>query len=98
MMINPFTIVIPQSTLDDLQDRLTRTRWPGADADSGWGYGTSLSYLHDLVDYWQHSYDWRTHEARINKFAQFTADIDGVRIHFIHERGGGTNPTPILLT
>jgi len=98
MMINPFTIVIPQSTLDDLQDRLTRTRWPGADADAGWGYGTSLSYLHDLVDYWQHSYDWRTHEARINRFAQFTADIDGVRIHFIHERGGGTNPTPILLT
>jgi pimeloyl-ACP methyl ester carboxylesterase len=98
MAIQPFTIAIPQSTLDDLHDRLARTRWPEADADAGWDYGTSLNYLHDLVDYWQHSYDWRTHEVRLNTFAQFKADIDDVHIHFIHERGKGPNATPILLS
>jgi pimeloyl-ACP methyl ester carboxylesterase len=98
LSIQPFTISIPQSTLDDLRDRLARTRWPSADADAGWDYGTSLSYLQDLVNYWQHSYDWRIHEARINKLAQFKAEIDGVSIHFVHERGKGSNPTPILLT
>ena len=98
MAIQPFTIAIPQSTLDDLHDRLARTRWPDADADAGWDYGTSLTYLHDLVEYWQHAYDWRTHEARLNTLAQFKADIDGVNIHFIHERGKGPHPTPILLT
>jgi hypothetical protein len=98
MAIQPFTIAIPQSTLDDLRDRLARTRWPDADADGGWDYGTSLTYLHDLVEYWQHAYDWRTHEVRLNTLAQFKADIDGVNIHFIHEGGKGPHPTPILLT
>ncbi len=95
--IRPFTIAIPQSTLDDLTDRLARTRWTDEVEGSGWDYGISLGYMKELADYWQHTYDWRTHEATLNTFAQFKATVDGVGIHFIHERGKGPNPTPLLL-
>jgi pimeloyl-ACP methyl ester carboxylesterase len=97
MSIQPFKIAIPQATLDDLRERLARTRWTDEVEGSGWTYGISLSYMKDVVDYWQHTYDWRKHEATLNTFAQFKADVDGVGIHFIHERGKGPNPTPILL-
>jgi pimeloyl-ACP methyl ester carboxylesterase len=94
----PFTIDIPQSTLDNLQERLKQTRWTSELQDSGWDMGTSLSYMKDLVDYWQQSYDWRKQEASLNQFHHFTADVDGVAIHFFHERGKGPNPTPVILT
>ena len=97
MSIQPFTIAIPQSTLDDLHERLARTRWIDEVEGSSWDYGISLEYMKELVDYWQHSYDWRKHEAALNTFAQFKANVDGVGIHFIHERGKGPNPTPLLL-
>src|SRR5436190_13245413 len=97
MTIQPFSITVPQATLDDLRERLARTRWLAAADGAGWGYGISLEYLQELVNHWQHGYDWRTHEAALNRFAQFKADVDGVSIHFIHERGKGPNPTPLLL-
>ena len=97
MSIQPFKIAIPQATLDDLRERLARTRWTDEVEGSGWTYGVSLGYMQELVDYWQQSYDWRIHEAALNTFAQFKADVDGVGIHFIHERGKGPNPTPLLL-
>jgi len=97
MSIQSFKIAIPQATLDDLRERLARTRWTDEVEGSGWTYGVSLGYMKELVDYWQQSYDWRTHEAALNTFAQFKADVDGVGIHFIHERGNGPNPTPFLL-
>jgi pimeloyl-ACP methyl ester carboxylesterase len=97
MTIQPFTIAIPQSTLDDLHERLARTRWIDEVEESSWEYGISLEYMKELADYWQHSYDWRKQEAALNTFAQFKADVDGVGIHFIHERGKGPNPTPLLL-
>ena len=97
MSIQSFKIAIPQATLDDLRERLARTRWTDEVEGSGWTYGVSLGYMKELVDYWQQSYDWRTHEAALNTFAQFKADVDGVGIHFIHERGNGPNPTPLLL-
>jgi pimeloyl-ACP methyl ester carboxylesterase len=97
MSIQSFKIAIPQATLDDLRERLARTRWTDEVEGSGWTYGVSLGYMKELVDYWQQSYDWRTHEAALNTFAQFKADVDGVGIHFIHERGKGPNPTPLLL-
>ena len=98
MTIQPFTINIPQATLDDLRDRLARTRWADAAESAGWSMGTDLGYLKELVDYWQTKYDWRTHEAELNRFNQFKADVDGVTIHFIHERGVGPHSTPIILT
>lgn len=97
MSIQPFKIAIPQATLDDLHQRLARTRWTDEVDGSGWTYGISLSYMKDVVDYWQHQYDWRKQEAALNAFAHFKADVDGVNIHFIHERGKGPKPTPILL-
>ena len=98
MHIQPFTINIAQSVIDDLRERLARTRWPDEIAGAGWDYGTNLEYLKSLVDYWQHTFDWRAQEAMLNQFAQFRADIDGFGIHFIHERGKGPRPLPIILT
>ena len=97
MSIQPFTIAVPQATLDDLKERLARTRWPDEAENTGWNYGTNMGYLKELVVYWQHSYDWRTQEEKLNQFAQFRAEVDGSRIHFIHVRGKGANPTPLLL-
>jgi len=98
MSIQPLQINIPQATLDDLRERLARTRWPDEVEGAGWDYGTNLDYLKSLVDYWQHEYDWGAQEAMLNSFSHFRADIDGLGIHFIHERGKGPNPTPIILT
>jgi epoxide hydrolase len=95
MSIKPFQINIPQPVLDDLQERLAATRWP--DEVEGWDYGTNVSYMKDFVRYWQEQYDWRKHEAELNKFKHFKAEVDGIEVHFIHERGKGANPTPILL-
>ncbi len=97
MSIQPFTITISQTTLDDLRERLARTSWPDEAENVGWDYGTNLGYLKELVDYWRHSYDWRAQETKLNQFAQFRADIDGSRLHFLHVRGKGPNPTPLLL-
>ncbi len=98
MYIQPFNIAIPQSTLNDLRERLARTRWPDEVEGAGWSYGTNLDYLKSLVAYWQHEYDWRKQEATLNRYTQFRTDIDGLGIHFIHERGKGPNPLPIILT
>lgn len=96
--IQPFTIAIPQATLDDLRERLAHTRWLNeAEKGAGWTYGVAQEYMKELVDHWQRQYDWRIHEAALNRFAQFKAEVDGVGIHFIHERGKGPNPTPLLL-
>ena len=95
--VKPFSINIPQAALDDLQERLKRTRWPDEAPDSGWTMGTNLGYLKHLVDYWLNKYDWRKQEADLNQFHHFTAEVKGINLHFIHERGKGTNPTPILL-
>ena len=98
MNIHPFKIAIPQSALNDLRERLARTRWPDEVEGAGWSYGTNLDYLKSLVAYWQHEYDWRKQEATLNRYTQFRADLAGLSIHFIHERGKGPNPLPIILT
>jgi microsomal epoxide hydrolase len=96
--MQPFSIQVPQATLDDLHERLEHTRWPDELEGAGWDYGTNLGYLKELVDYWQHKFDWRAQEAKLNQSAQFRAEIDGMGIHFIHEHGKGPNPTPIIIT
>ena len=80
------------------KDRLARTRWPDEAPDAGWSMGTDLSYVKDLVNYWQAGYDWRKHEAGLNTLPQFTAVVDGVTVHFVHLRGTGPNPRPLILT
>jgi hypothetical protein len=98
MTIQPFTIAILQADLDDLGDRLTRTRWPSELPGVGWSRGVPLDYLKDLVAYWRTSYDWRTHEARLNAFPQFTTTIDGQNIHFLHVRSPESQALPLILT
>jgi pimeloyl-ACP methyl ester carboxylesterase len=98
MSIQPFHVDIPQATLDDVHERLGHTRWPDEIENAGWDYGTNLEYLKELANYWQHTFDWRKQEALLNQFSHFRAEVDGLGIHFIHERGKGPNPTPIILT
>jgi pimeloyl-ACP methyl ester carboxylesterase len=95
--VQPFKIKISQPILDDLRQRLSRTRWPDEVSGADWNYGTNLAYLKELVSYWQSKFDWRAQENAINKFAHFRAQIDGLNIHFIHERSKGKNPMPLLL-
>ncbi|MBO0836096.1 MAG: epoxide hydrolase [Actinobacteria bacterium] len=96
--IHPFRINIRQSDLDDLQERLTRTRWPDQLDNVGWDYGIPLSYVRDLAEYWRTGYDWRLHERRLNDFAQFTTTIDGQRVHFLHVRSPEPGAIPLVMT
>jgi len=98
MSIQPFKVEILSSTLDDLRERLKRTRWTDEVADAGWDYGTNLAYLKQLVDYWQNEFDWRAQEKAINRFSHFRTEVDGFNLHFIYQRGKGETPMPIILT
>ncbi|MGW6950010.1 epoxide hydrolase family protein [Streptomyces xanthophaeus] len=96
--IDPFRINIPQSDLDDLNERLDRTRWPDEIPGASWDYGIPGDYLRELAQYWRHAYDWRAAEARLNAWPQFTTEIDGANIHFAHVRSPEPDATPLLLT
>ncbi len=96
--IRPFRIAIPQDDLDDLRARLARTRWPDELPGVGWDYGIPLDYVKELTAYWRDSYDWRTHEATINAFPQFTTTIDGANVHFLHVRSPEPDALPLILT
>jgi pimeloyl-ACP methyl ester carboxylesterase len=94
----PFVIDIPDAQLDDLAQRLRRMRWPTEVGDnSDWDAGANLAYMRGLVDYWLNGYDWRAQERAMNAFAQFRTVIDGAPVHFIHEKGVGPNPAPLIL-
>src|SRR5690348_170476 len=94
----PFRLDVPQSALDDLHARLATTRWPDEVDGAGWDYGANLDYLRELVAYWRDDFDWRRQEASLNGFAQYRLDVDGLGLHFIHERGRGPRPIPLILT
>ncbi|GCE23629.1 epoxide hydrolase family protein [Dictyobacter kobayashii] len=94
----PFRIAIPQAVLDDLKMRLEHTRWPDEIENAGWDYGANRKYLRSLVNYWQYEFDWRVQEAQLNQWAHFRADISGLSIHFIYERGHGPKPLPLIIT
>jgi len=98
MRIESFHIATPEAALVDLRERLTRTRFPDEIPGSQWGYGTELAYMRELVAYWHAEYDWRAAEARLNALPQFRAEVDGLGIHFIHRRGSGPRPFPLVLT
>ncbi|UNZ16234.1 epoxide hydrolase family protein [Streptomyces sp. 891-h] len=95
--IASFRIDIPQADLDDLADRLGRTRWPDAPAGVGWSRGVPPAYLRELAAYWASEYDWRAQEARMNAHPQFTTVIEGQRLHFLHVRSPHQDATPLLL-
>jgi epoxide hydrolase len=96
--IHPFTIHVSDDDIADLKARLSRARLPDELPGTGWSYGTDTSYLAGLLLYWQHEFDWRAQEVRLNRFDQFVTDIDGLDIHFIHQRSPHPNAKPLLIT
>lgn len=96
--IRPFRIDVPEGDLDDLHERLARTRWPMELRDVGWSRGVPVSYLRDLAEYWRTSFDWRTQEAALNAFPQFTTTIDGQPIHFLHVSSPEPDALPLVIT
>ena len=97
MTAEPFIIKVPDEVLTDLRQRLQRTRWPDEIQGSGWDYGANLGYMRELVAYWETGYDWRAQERLLNRLSHFTATLDGMTLHFVHHRGVGPHPMPLLL-
>ncbi|MFE3194964.1 epoxide hydrolase family protein [Nocardia sp. NPDC059240] len=95
--IHPFRIDIPQADLDDLHERLTRTRWIDEAPGTGWERGVPTSYLRELAGYWAEKFDWRAVEAELNAYPQFTTTIDGQNLHFLHIRSEQADATPLML-
>jgi hypothetical protein len=96
--IAPFTYHAPQSALDDLKQRLARTRWPERETANDWSQGAPLAKLRTLVNYWRTGYDWRRCEKTLDRFPQYRTEIDGLGIHFLHVRSQHANAMPILIT
>jgi len=94
----PFTIDVPEEVLNDLHQRLSLTRWPDEIPGSGWQYGSDLSYIKELVNYWQHEYNWRTHEQLLNSFPQYKVTLDDMDLHYIHVQGAGPDPLPLIIS
>lgn len=88
----------PQADFDDLRERLARTRWPDTPEEADWSYGIPVGYVRELAEYWRTRYDWRAQEARLNTFPQFTTEIDGQTVHFLHVRSPEPDALPLLLT
>jgi pimeloyl-ACP methyl ester carboxylesterase len=96
--IRPFRISVPQAEVDDLRDRLGRTRWPDQLPGVGWDYGIELEVVQELAEYWRTGYDWRAAERRLNEFPQFTTVIDGQNVHFMHVRSAEPDALPLIMT
>jgi pimeloyl-ACP methyl ester carboxylesterase len=96
--IQSFKIEIPEAELDDLRDRLARTRWPDELPGVGWNRGVPRGYLRELADYWRTTYDWRQHEAELNELPQFVTTIDGANVHFLHVRSEEPDALPLIVT
>jgi microsomal epoxide hydrolase len=96
--IEPFKIEVSDAVLKDLRERLDRTRFPDEVPNTGWEYGANLTYIKELVEYWRTRYDWRKHETDLNRLPHYKATVDGLELHFIHARGRGPNPKPLLLS
>jgi pimeloyl-ACP methyl ester carboxylesterase len=96
--ITPFSIQVEEEVLTDLRARIHKTRWPDQIPGSGWEQGADLDYLRQMLRYWADEFDWRSHEREVNSFHHFRAELDGVHIHFVHERAVGGLGIPLILT
>ena len=96
-MIKPYKIDIPDKELEEIYAKVKNYQWHEMPEDGGWVYGTNIDYMKEISNYWTKEFDWRKHEAEINKFSNFKTIVNDIEIHFIHERGSGSNPTPLLL-
>ena len=96
--LKQFRIDVPTEVLDDLHARLAQTRWPEAECVDDWSQGIPLGYTRELAAYWADDYDWRSRQAALNRFDQFTTEIDGLDIHFIHQRSPHADALPLVIT
>jgi len=97
-MITEFKCQISQPVVDDLKFRIRQTRWTDEIKGSGWQYGADLSYIKELADYWLDKFDWRKVEDKINQYPNYIAEIDGVKIHFLHIKGKRKISMPLIIT
>src|SRR5262245_10961246 len=98
MQVSPFQIQVPDGVLQDLRERLARSRWPDEVSGAAWNYGAHVGSLRGLAAYWRDGFDWRAAERALNAFPQYLARIDDLVVHFVHERGRGPRPFPLVLT
>lgn len=98
MDVTSYHVQVADETLRDLRERLEHTRWPDEIQGARWEYGANLAYMKSLAEYWRTGFDWRVQEQKINQFANYRAQLDDLAIHFIHERGRGPRPLPLLIT
>src|SRR5579862_6766180 len=98
MAAETFSIQVPDIVLADLTHRLDATRWPDELDGAGWEFGVNLAYMQSLTKYWRSAYDWRRQEAELNQLPQFRIALDGLHIHFVHVRGKGPAPLPLIIT
>src|ERR671932_291878 len=96
--VRPFSIDVPEEDLDDLRQRIAATRWPSKELVEDRSQGVQLATMQELTRYWATDYDWRKGETRLNALPQFTTEIDGVDIHFIHVRSPHENALPLIMT
>ncbi|MFJ8923554.1 epoxide hydrolase family protein [Streptomyces sp. NPDC102415] len=97
-LVRPFTVSIPDAEIDDLKQRLARTRWPDPETVDDWSQGARVDNVRSLVEYWERGYDWRRFESDLNRLPQFLTEIDGLDIHFIHVRSKNPDAMPLILT
>ena len=97
-MIRPFEINISDKIIQNIYTKIEKYSWHEMPDDGGWTYGTNLDYLKEFSNYWVNEFDWRKTEEKINKFQNFKSNIDGIDIHFIHEKGSGSDSKPLLLS
>ena len=93
----PYALDVPDATIRRILERVRLYEWPDAPEDGGWAYGTNLDYMKELAAYWVSGYDWRAEEAKLNGLPHFRAEAGGTTLHFVRERGSGTDPMPLVL-
>jgi len=97
-MVKPFKVDISDQIIKDIYDKVKKYPWHEMPNDGGWKYGTNLDYMKEISKYWVSEFDWRKHEKEINKFPNFITKVDDIDIHFIHEKGSGSKPMPLLIS
>jgi len=97
-LVRPFTVAVFDSEIEDLKQRLARTRWPNPETVSDWSQGVRLENARSLIDYWERDYDWRRFESELNRFPHFLTAIDGLDVHFIHVKSANPSAMPLILT
>ena len=96
-MVEPFKVNISDQIIRDIYEKVKKYPWHDMPKIDGWEHGANINYIKEISNYWVKDFNWRTHESEINKFSNFTTKVDNIDIHFIHEKGSGANPTPLLM-